>query len=250
MLQYEAVEIISKHILETNLVDAIFLKGSLARGSEDEYSNIDLYCLINNDNYLDFERQEIAILRKYNAIIYLKNNNNQLICVFENGILLNFYTLRINNLDYTDDIVIIHDPKGILANYEKIPLEYLPIEVGEILDQFLLKSIEFYNAMMRDDNIYSFMLASELFNFLGIFLRIKYDSEFAKMGLKMIKLDEQVQNKYYEIAKKLKINSVLECVKMIYVLLDNYINNIPILFAEHINFDFYSYTKRKIMSIN
>ena len=56
--------------------------------------------------------------------------------------------------------------------------------------------------------------------------------------------------KYLDIARKLKINSVLESVKMMYVLLDNYINNIPILLAEHINFDFYAYAKRKIMSIN
>lgn len=250
MRQYEAVEIISNAILEENLVESIFLKGSLARGNEDEFSNIDMYCLVKGDNYDLFLERQIKILRKYDSIVFSKNDDKHLICVFENGILLNLYVLRPTELDFYDDLVVIFDPKGLLNNYQKISLEYKPIEVGELLDSFLLTSLEFYNSYKREDLIYSLTLTSKLFESLGIFIRIKYDSDYAKLGLKQFVLDNVVRDKYLDIARKLKITSVLECVKMIYVLLDNYINNIPILFAEYINFDFYAYTKRKIMSIN
>ncbi|MFA7435627.1 MAG: hypothetical protein WC006_04580 [Bacilli bacterium] len=254
MRQYEAVEVISNAILEENLVESIFLKGSLARSSEDVYSNIDLYVIVQEAKLNLFLERQLKILRKYEVIVYSKVEENQLTVVFENGILLNFYTLLPNELDYYDDMVVIHDPKGLLENYKKIDLEYSPAEVGELLDKFLLTSIEFHNSYKREDIIYSFYLASDMFKHLGIFIRIKYDPKYAKLGLKHFILDSDeasgIREKYIDIARKLKINSVLECVKMIYVLLDNYINNIPILFAEYINFDFYAYTKRKIMSIN
>jgi predicted nucleotidyltransferase len=258
MRQYDAVEIISNAILEENktenFLEAIFLKGSLARNSEDQYSNIDLYCIIKDSKYDLFLEKELKILRKYEIIVYSKLIGNHLICVYENGIILNFYTLKENQLDYHDDMVVIYDPKGILDNYQKIPLEFEPNEIGELLDSFLLTSLEFYNSYKREDLLYSFNLASILFKDLGTLLRIKHDPEYAKLGLKNFSLDDdnasKSREKYLDIARKLKINSVLESVKMMYVLLDNYINNIPILLAEHINFDFYTYAKRKIMSIN
>lgn len=250
MKQYEAVEKISNAILEENLVESIFLKGSLARGNDDEYSNIDMYCLVKNEKYDLFLERQIKILRKYDAIVFSKNENKYLICVFETGILLNLYVLKPAELDFSDDMVVIFDPKGLLNNYNKLPLEYKPIEIGDLFDDFLLLSLEFYNSYKRQDLIYSFTLANRLFETLGIFLRIRYDSDYARLGLKQFVLDNVIRDKYLDIARKLKITSVLECVKMIYVLLDNYINNIPILIAEYINFDFYAYTKRKIMSIN
>jgi len=258
MRLYNAVEKISNAILDENKVEtiikAIFLKGSLARNTEDKYSNIDLYCIIEKDKYDFFLEKELIILNKYDVIVYSKLNKNHLICVFEDGVILNLYTLRENELDFYDDMIIFYDPSGILSNYEKIPLEYSLNEIGELMDSFLLTSLHFYNAYMREDIIYSFYLACTLFKDLGIFIRIKYDPEYAKLGLKNLVLNTEnatrSREKYLDIARKLKITSVLECVKMIYVLLDHYVNNIPILLAEYINFDFYAYSKRKIMSIN
>ena len=70
--------------------EAIFLKGSLARNSEDQYSNIDLYCIIKDSKYDLFLEKELKILRKYEIIVYSKLIGNHLICVYENGIILNF----------------------------------------------------------------------------------------------------------------------------------------------------------------
>lgn len=252
MRQYEAVEIISNLLVQENLVEAIFIKGSLARSKEDEYSNIDLYCLVDKSKYDVFINKQISLLKKYDQIIYSKvvlSNISHCICVFDNGIVLNLYALKHEDLDYVDDMAIIFDPKGYLKDYKVIPLSYTPDEVGELLNKFLLTSIEFHNAYKRKDNLYSFSLASTMFRDLGVIIRIKDDPNYAKLGLKHLVLNEKTWVRYLEIASKLKLNSVLECVKMIYVFLDNYINNVPIALAEHINFDFYAYTKNKIMSI-
>lgn len=254
MRQYDAVEVIANAIIESKMVESVFLKGSLARASEDEFSNIDLYCIVHDDNYELFQTKKDEFLEKYGEVVFSKtiaDKYNKAIYIFNNGIVFNIITLRYGELDFEDDLAIIHDPKGLLSNYEKLPLAFKPDDIGELVDDLLLQSLEFYNSYLRNDSLYSFWLASNLFRKLGTLLRIKYDSEYAKLGLKQFELsDPDIKNKYFEIAAKLNLKTVLESVKLIHILLDNYLGNIPILFAQYINFDFYLYTKRKIMSIN
>ncbi len=253
MKQYDAVESISKAIIAENLIDAIFLKGSLARSSEDEFSNIDLYCIV-ADSYFDlFIDGQLGLLATYDKIVFSKSRlqgHHQTICIYSNGVILNLNTIKLEQLTEEDDVAVIHDPKGLLSNYQKKIQTYNPKEVGSLIDDYLLLSLEFYSAYQRKDTLYSFWLINNLFYELGTLLRIKYDSEYAKLGLKQFELVDKIRDDYYEIAARLRITSILEAAKMIYVLFDKYINNIPLLFAEYINFDFYQFVRRIIMSIN
>lgn len=253
MKQYDAVECISKAIIEENLIESIFLKGSLARSSEDEFSNIDLYCIVDNSNYEEFLKSQLNILNKYDKIVFSKevvNNFHKTICIYENGIVFNLITIKQDELTEEDDLVVIYDPRSLLEDYKKEVQTYSPVEVGGLVDDFLLLSLEFYSAFQRKDTLYSFWLANNLFYDLGTLIRIRYDSQYAKLGLKQFNLTDYIRDEYYEIAAKLRITSILEAVKMIYILLDDYINNMPLLFAQHLNFDFYQYVRRVIMSIN
>lgn len=252
MKQYEAVEIISNAIIEEELVEAIYLKGSIARANEDEFSNIDMYLIVHSNNLERFKNNLFEYLSKFDHIVHFGNyeNPNKSICVYRNGICLNIYTHRLDELNYEDDIVIVYDPKGLLVNYQTISDTFDIQEIGKIIDRFLLNSLEFEKAYLRKDLLFAFELTFSLFKDLGILLRTKNDTDNVKLGLKKYNLDFEEKDKYLEVIKKLKISSILECVKMIYVIFDNYIYNVPILLAEHINFDFYAYTKSKIMSIN
>lgn len=253
MKQYDAVEIISKEIIDAGIVDAIFLKGSLARGEEDEYSNIDLTCIVKDNNFYRFLEERINLIQTYRPIVYYNfmNNSIDLIVVFDNGVCLTLTTLKIGDASFADDIAVVFDPNQLLSNFKKMPLSYSNEEISTLLDSFFLTTLEFFNAYMRKDFYYSFNLTSRLYNYLGIFLRIKFDPEYAKLGLKLFKnIDPYANEKFNEITKKLKVDSHLECVKLMYVLVDNYINNLPIKIAEYINFDFYNLVKMKIMSIS
>ena len=75
MKQYDAVEIISKAIIKDNLVSAIFLQGSLARGQEDEYSNVNYFVIVNDENRRALIDKRITYLSAYDDIIYIKENN-------------------------------------------------------------------------------------------------------------------------------------------------------------------------------
>lgn len=50
MRTYETIRAISQKIIEDNLCDAILLKGSIGRGDDDEYSDIDMYLIVSPEN--------------------------------------------------------------------------------------------------------------------------------------------------------------------------------------------------------
>lgn len=254
MEQYEAVTMISERIISVGLCDAVFLKGSLARGNGDEYSNIDMYVIVEDPNFEKFLDLRLSCLEVYAPILYstfVYYRYPQVICIYDNGIHVNLYTTRLKDLSRTDAISIIYDPKKRLANYQRIPLSFNDVEIGELLDSFSLNALEFYNAYSRDDQIYAFRIASHLSVDLGTFLRIHFEPDYAKLGLKnyMEAIDSETRRKFTEVMKKLKIDTLLECVILMFVLIDSYIMNLPLKIAEHVNFDFYHFSKTKIMSI-
>ena len=59
-MQQAALKAISESLVEDPLVQAVFVKGSIARGEEDEFSDIDLYCLVKEEDKGDFLNKRIG----------------------------------------------------------------------------------------------------------------------------------------------------------------------------------------------
>ena len=73
LLQQElAVEKICTSLKKDNLVKAIFLKGSMGRDEHDEYSDIDLYCLVEKENEELFLNKRLEHIKAYREIIFLR----------------------------------------------------------------------------------------------------------------------------------------------------------------------------------
>ncbi len=47
---YDAIDMICKKVIAEGLCDAIILKGSIGRGDDDEYSDVDLYLITKDEN--------------------------------------------------------------------------------------------------------------------------------------------------------------------------------------------------------
>jgi predicted nucleotidyltransferase len=54
MKRYDATKCISDEILRDKLVEALFLKGSIARKEDDEYSDVDMYAAVSSENWNSF----------------------------------------------------------------------------------------------------------------------------------------------------------------------------------------------------
>lgn len=64
MRQLEAVEKVTQALKEDEAVRAIFLKGSMARDEGDEYSDVDLYCLVDSEEIEEFLPRRLEHLKQ------------------------------------------------------------------------------------------------------------------------------------------------------------------------------------------
>jgi len=254
--QYDAVEIISKAIIKDNLVSAIFLQGSLARGQEDEYSNVNYFVIVNDENRRALIDKRITYLSAYDDIIYIKENNinkTHLSCLFDKGLRFEFNIVLHQDFLKLDSILPIYDPNDILSDIGNMDLSLSPSEYGEVFNNFCYKLLEFKAAYSRNDVAYSFFLVNNLHNDFAIMLRYQYDFKNAKLGLKGLLIylkDKEAIEKYLFVLKKLRGGNSLEAVQIMMGFLSNYFDVLSIAVSSNINFDLYEYTKREILSLH
>lgn len=72
MNQMAAVEAVLRATLKCPEVGGVFLKGSLAKGTADEYSDVDFYCLVEPVDVSSFLRKRFDLLQSYRPMIYHK----------------------------------------------------------------------------------------------------------------------------------------------------------------------------------
>ncbi len=189
MKQWEAVEKIMPYLKEDKAVRAVFLKGSLARGEEDSYSDVDLYCLVHKNKIDEFLERRLDYLRKCNQIIFWTEVNfvaPQMVTVFNNSLHFDLYTVTVNTLKQTDEIKVLYDPDNLLSNYRNQGFEYEKEEIIDIFNSFTFSLLEFETAYRRGNMVWATRLASHLSGDLIIIIRYIYDPTQAKLGFKRI----------------------------------------------------------------
>lgn len=253
MIQYDAINIISKAIIEDGLVEACYLKGSIARQEEDEYSDVDLYCLVSKDKMDCFLEKRINYLETYKPILFLEEVNfvgPQLVCVFENGLHFDLYTQTMDSLSQKDKILVIYDPNNRLSDYKNEPLSLTNLELGKIINEFSITLLEFYQNYQRKDYLFSFKLACILHSLYTQTVRSFIEPERSLIPCKGIykKLESNYLKDMMEIMKYLKYDTSLIAVKLMIVKMNELIGNLPIMIVEVVNFDFFVYVKKQIYS--
>ena len=71
-MRYEgAIELILPHLTKIKEVKSVFLKGSIARGENDQYSDLDLYIMLNKDVEIkNIFSEIIKSLEQYRQLIF------------------------------------------------------------------------------------------------------------------------------------------------------------------------------------
>jgi hypothetical protein len=252
MEHYKIAEKVSKRIIDDGLSQAIFLKGALARQEEDSF--LDLYVLVSDNNAELFLERRKIYLEAYRETMHLafsSCNDYLAICVYENGLRMNLHTITKIPINKDDDILVIYDPLDLLKGIGEESSAFTPKEIGELLESFCLTAIEYSFFYRRQDFPYCFALANTLLKYYSNIMRISFDPEYAKQGLRDYyrSIDSQSKLSFSEIIKKLRVEDSLESVKRMFLGIDKFVVNLPILIAEYVNFDFYYYAKKLVMSI-
>ena len=187
MGQLEAIKKVLPLLVADEAVKAVFLKGSIARGENDEFSDIDLYCLVEGEELDDFLNRRMNYLEEYRPLIFTRDVNHvgpQLVGVFDNGIHIDLYTLTSNSMNTTDQIKVLYDPEKLLYEYKQEPLSISKKLLVDYFDDIAFLMLEFEGAYSRGDLMYASRLGGHIYSYLSIILRYMYEPNNAQMGLK------------------------------------------------------------------
>lgn len=191
MDQWLAIKAVLEAVAENPEVRAVFLKGSLASGSGDQYSDVDLYCLVDECELPLFLPKRIELLQSFRPLVYTSEANfvgPQIVAVFDNGLHFDLYTVTLSQFPLVGKFKILYDPEGLLE-----PLVHKTTDHGTTISsvttnfsEFSFTLLEFLAAWRRQDLVWSYRLASHLVGDLGMVLRHNYDPANALLGLKRL----------------------------------------------------------------
>lgn len=251
MKQLEAIEKVSKAIKKYSGVKAIFLKGSIARDDFDEYSDVDFYCLVDDDKLEEFLNKRIDYLEQYRPLIYWSEANfvgPQIVAVYDNGLHFDLYTVTLETLQKTDQIKVLYDPCGLLSDYRQVPLAISEDDFIKVFHSFSFSLLEFEAAYCREDLLWASRLASYLSGDLAIILRYIFDKNNSRLGFKRLykSLDSSLYNK---LLKAMDLSGPSHLPKG-FVLLIEIVNEILGMLADEtlskLNTEFFKFTSARI----
>lgn len=193
MLQQElAVTKICSSLKEDKLVKAIFLKGSMGRGEHDEYSDIDLYCLVEQGNEKKFLEKRLEHITAYRDVIFYDDIYiiaPQIIAVFDNLLHIDLFTVTEATFTEKDYFKVLYDPDNLLEKYRKT--QSLEIKVNEFSDSVMDVAwflFQYKKAVERGNDIWAVRMLTNVMEHLVRVLLYKYDPKRAQLGLKTLNL--------------------------------------------------------------
>jgi len=191
MRQQAAVQAVLAAAITCPEVKAVFLKGSLAKGIADEYSDVDFYCLVERDQLGSFLDKRLSLLERYRPVIYHSESNfvgPQIVAVFNDGLHFDLYTVTEETFPLVGAFQVLHDPGGLLGKFSARTRGH-SISSAELIttfSEFSFTLLEFLTAWQRQDLVWAHRLTSHLAGDLGVVLRYRYDRGNARLGSKRL----------------------------------------------------------------
>jgi len=210
MEQWLAVKAVLEAATQCPEVRAVFIKGSLAYGCADDYSDVDFYCLVDDGKIEEFLRQRLALLESYRPLLYTTTANfvgPQVVAVFDNGLHFDLYTVTMNQFPLVGGFRVLYDPDNLLAPFKPLVKghEISLAQVVERFSEFSFTLLEFIAAWRRQDLVWTYRLASHLVGDLGVVLRHRFEPANALLGLK------RLEGALPEVLKERLRGAVAEC---------------------------------------
>lgn len=168
-------------------VRAVFLKGSLARGGGDAYSDVDFYCLVHADKLEAFLARRKALLEQYRPILFWMEVNHvgpQVIAIYNDRLHLDFYTVTQEKLPTGGTAKALYDPEKLLADYEATTAALPFAEIVLHFDSFLFSLVQIETAVRRDYLTWAHYLVEKLPGEFAFLYRYLYTPDNAMLSLK------------------------------------------------------------------
>jgi hypothetical protein len=187
MKQWDAIEKVLEKLREDPAIEAVFLKGSLGRQEGDEFSDVDLYCMVRPEMMDAYLPKRLNYLQAYRPLVYWSESNfvgPQIVAVFDDGLHFDLYAVTRESLRHTDQVLPLYDPQDLLAGYVPEPLGLPADEIVTTFNSFCFSLVEFEANYGRKHLLWATRLASHLSADLSLLLRYRCDPDRAQLACK------------------------------------------------------------------
>ncbi|SFK20578.1 Nucleotidyltransferase domain-containing protein [Halobacillus dabanensis] len=208
MRQNDAVEVITSSLKRDPSVKAVFLKGSMGRGEEDEHSDVDIYVLVEEKEKEQFLKNRQKHLESYQSIIFYDDIfiiAPQIIVVFDNLLHVDLFTVTEETLIHKDYIRVLYDPEERLKKHQQH--QNLRLSEQDFLDaveDVAFFFLQYKKAADRGNDLWAVKVANDIGVNLAKVLLQKYCPERAQLGLKA--LDQTLPKEVSASMKRVYLN--------------------------------------------
>ncbi|WHX42551.1 nucleotidyltransferase domain-containing protein [Mesobacillus sp. AQ2] len=186
----EALEILTNSLVKDKRIQAIFVKGSVGRGEQDEHSDLDLYCLVDQDDLSDFLLSRIDHLETYGKLLFYDDIYiiaPQIIAVYENMLHVDLFTVTEEIFVEKDYFKVIYDPYNRLERFKASQtLRLSPEEFQVAVDDIAWFLFQYKKSSVRGNDLWSVNMLNHVMTHLAKVLLHRYRPERAQLGLKAL----------------------------------------------------------------
>ena len=178
----EAIARIGGAAAADGLCEAVLLKGSIARGDADEFSDIDLYLVVSPQNRdAVLERRE-HYLAAYGNVVFIEDVDfglPQKVAIFSDALHVDLYVAEPKQVGSLDPVVAAYDPASLFA-------DVTPTRAG-VTDEALSRHfssapyclVEASSAYGRGNDAWAAKIMSDAVGELSVLVRSLYDRRYA-----------------------------------------------------------------------
>ncbi|MBT2663149.1 nucleotidyltransferase domain-containing protein [Bacillus sp. ISL-45] len=187
----DALEVLASSLKHDPRVQAIFVKGSVGRGEQDEFSDLDLYCLVDEKDLNGFLQSRISHLESYGKLLFLDDIfivAPQILAVYEDMLHVDLFTVTETTFIEKDFFKIIHDPHHRMEKYKASQsLSLSPGEYQDAVDDIAWFLYQYKKSAARGNDLWSVNLLNHVMTHLARVLLYRYKPERAQLGMKTVK---------------------------------------------------------------
>jgi len=249
--QQELIKFLIEELKTYDGVKSLFLKGSMANDTGDEYSDVDFYCLVDENYYDDLLNKREMIVKKYKPIVYQSYVNfgyPQIIVIYDNNLHLDLYIIKEVPGKGLDSIKALYDPCNLLNNYQKEVRKDDDNLIIEHLSDVIYTFNELDIAIKRKDDLWAMRLISHMMADLSLVLCTMYEFEKPVLHMKGIyhKLPEELKLKVDDILEVMTPKYIVSCINKVIYLVDEIISSQTAQVKEQLDTSYLTYIKTEV----
>lgn len=190
MVLNDALEVLSSSLKQDKRVQAIFVKGSVGRGEQDEHSDLDLYCLVEEKDLDGFLQSRIHHLESYGKLLFHDDIfiiAPQILALYENMLHVDFFTVTEKTFIEKDFFKVIYDPDQLLEKFKNTQnLRLSADEFQDAVDDTAWFLFQYKKSAARGNALWSVNMLNHTMSHLARVLLHRYIPDRAQLGLKTV----------------------------------------------------------------